>query len=231
MEKLVKQLIGQVFGRLTVVGRAENDKHGKVQWRCLCECGAEKVTSGNKLQRGDTRSCGCLQRETNVSAPTKHGAAKVGRSTREYQAWGHMKARCESPGATGYEYYGGRGIRVCERWRESFEAFLADMGPKPSPKHSIDRFPDQNGNYEPGNCRWATQSEQARNTSRNRFVAYGGESLTLAEWGERLGTNGTVIGIRLRNGWSDERAVTEPVRVQGQHLPNPSRRFNFAVSA
>lgn len=226
--KLVLDLTGQTFGRLTALRRVENDKHGKTRWVCLCECGAETVRSANRMRRGESLSCGCLQRETNVSAPTRHGAAKVGRTTREYEAWSNMLARCENPKATHFEFYGGRGIMVCKDWHD-FALFIADMGPKPTPKHSLDRI-NVNGNYEPTNCRWATPHEQMRNTRRNRFVTHNGETLTLAEWAERLGTSGTVIGLRLRHGWSEEKAVTEPVRPPPVGSPRPSLRFNLLVT-
>jgi hypothetical protein len=228
--KLVPDLSGQTFGRLTVLRRVENDKHDKTRWLCRCECGTEAVRSAHLMRKGESLSCGCLQRETNVSAPTRHGNARVKGTTREYEAWSNMVARCENPKATHFECYGGRGISVCARWRNDFVAFLADMGPKPSPWHSIDRYPDNDGNYEPGNCRWATVAQQSRNKRTNRFVTFGGETLTLADWGERYGVSGTVIGTRLRLGWSVERSITEPL-----HLPRvqrePSRAFNFAVAA
>lgn len=228
--KLVADLSGQTFGRLTVLRRVENDKHSKTRWACRCECGVEVVRSAHLMRKGESLSCGCLQRETNVSAPTRHGNARVKATTREYEAWSNMLARCENPKATHFDNYGGRGISVCERWHD-FALFLADMGPRPSPKHTIDRYPNNDGHYEPSNCRWATMVQQCRNKRTNRLVTYGGETLTLAEWGERLGTNGTVIGIRLRNGWSDERAVTEPVRPAPIRAAAPSRLFNFAVAA
>lgn len=227
---LAVDLTGQTFGRLTVLRRIENDKHGKTRWLCRCECGDEAVRSAHLMRKGESLSCGCLQRETNVSAPTIHGHAKVGRATKEYIVWSNMIARCENPKATRFDAYGGRGIAVCERWRNDFAAFLADMGPRPSSRHTIDRFPDNDGDYEPGNCRWATMKEQGRNKRNNRLVTFGGETLTIAEWGERLDSNGTVVGIRLRNGWSDARAVTEPVRHSPMHSASPSIRINLAVT-
>jgi len=106
-----------------------------------------------------------------------------------------------------YSYYGGRGIIVCQRWVESFEAFLTDMGPRPSPKHSIDRFPDKNGNYEPGNCRWATQAEQSRNTRRNVNVTFDGRTMCLTDWAKELGVSGSCLRYRIRY-WSLSDALT-----------------------
>lgn len=225
---LVVDLTGQTFGRLTVLHRVENDKRDKTRWMCRCECGTEIVRTARLMRKGESLSCGCLQRETNVSAPTRHGAAKVGRITREYIVWQNMLARCENKGATAFESYGGRGITVCERWHD-FAMFSADMGLKPSPSHSLDRI-DNSGNYEPSNCRWATSHEQARNKRNNKFVTHDGETLTLAEWAERLGTNGTTIGLRLRRGWSDARTVTELVRSQPRPSRSPSLRFNLMVT-
>ena len=227
----VVDLTGQTFGRLTVLHRVENDKHGKTRWLCRCVCGTEMARNACHMRKGESLSCGCLQRETNVSAPTVHGHAKVGRATKEYVAWTNMIARCENTKATRFDAYGGRGITVCDRWRHDFVAFLADMGPRPSSRHTIDRFPDNDGNYEPGNCRWATMKEQGRNKRNNRLVTFNGETLTIAEWGERLDSNGTVVGIRLRNGWSDARAVTDPARPHPRRLASPSIRINLSVTA
>ena len=122
-----------------------------------------------------------------------------------------MKARCVVPSASGYENYGGRGIVVCDRWLNSFENFLADMGERPSKAHSIDRYPDNDGNYEPSNCRWATRKQQTRNTRANRRISFCGETLCVAEWAERVGIHCDTIYDRLKLGWSIDRALTEPV--------------------
>jgi len=129
-----------------------------------------------------------------------------------YAIWKGIKKRCYSPKCNNYESYGGRGIRVCERWLNSFEAFRDDMGERPTPRHQLDRFPDNNGNYEPGNCRWATRTQNGRNTRHNRVVEFRGEKRCLSEWGELLGISSTVIYTRLYQGWSVERALTEPLR-------------------
>lgn len=126
-----------------------------------------------------------------------------------------MRQRCTDPSASGYRYYGGRGITVCGRWRESFDAFLADMGPRPSPKHSIDRV-NNNGNYEPGNCRWATAHEQHLNTSRKVIPALRGESLSVAEWAARIGISPSAIHRRLKLGQSVEQALSPRVTKSGK---------------
>lgn len=122
-----------------------------------------------------------------------------------------MQTRCHNPNSEDYPNYGGRGIRVCERWRTDFAAFLADMGPRPSSRHSIDRFPNQDGNYEPGNCRWATAKEQQNNRRNNNFLTHAGLTLTITEWSLRTGLSRQTILHRLKRGQSVSRALTEPV--------------------
>lgn len=130
----------------------------------------------------------------------------------ERVVWRGMKRRCYSPKCAKYPRYGGRGIRVCDRWLESFDNFLADMGPRPSPEHSIDRI-DNDGNYEPSNCRWATREEQQRNTSRARMITIGGRSAPLAEWEKLSGMGRDAVRARLRRGWSPEEALGRDGRV------------------
>ena len=161
----VKNLSGQRFGRLSVVSFVEVRAH-KAWWLCRCDCGVECERAGIYLRSRDCRSCGCLLRESRRVAKTRrHGDSGSG-GTRPtgltYSSWQSMKARCYSPRNMSYERYGGRGIAVCDRWRTSYEAFLADLGHRPSKLYSLDRL-DPNGNYEPGNVRWATRDEQAGN--------------------------------------------------------------------
>jgi len=128
----------------------------------------------------------------------------------EYQTWVNMIARCTNEKHISYPHYGGRGIKVCDRWMNSFIAFYEDMGPRPTSKHSIDRI-DYDGNYEPDNCRWATLKEQMRNRPGNHHVTANGQTLTVVEWAEKLGVNADALYIRLKKGWSHERVVNEPV--------------------
>lgn len=130
----------------------------------------------------------------------------------EYEIWRGMKRRCRRVKASDYPAYGGRGIQVCERWKSSFNAFFEDMGPRPSPDHQLDRFPNQDGNYEPGNCRWATRAEQNRNRKDNRMITFRGETLCLADWAKRFGMRKGTLFERLRRGLSVEEALTIPVR-------------------
>jgi hypothetical protein len=151
---------GQKFGRLTAI-RFSHVRIKKSVWEFICDCGNIHVAYASLVKRGVTSSCGCFYRENHTTRAKKHGKTY----TAEYRSWYAMKARCKNEKNKSYEFYGGRGISVCERWIKSFENFFADMGHKPSPKHSIDRI-DNNGNYEPTNCKWSTPSEQVKNRRR-----------------------------------------------------------------
>jgi hypothetical protein len=161
-------MLGLTFGRLTVVERAENYRR-LAQWLCECECGGSAVVRGSSLRSGQTRSCGCLALEhtRSIQREPTHGHTRGGLKHPLYAAWAAMRQRCQNPAHHGYANYGGRGITVCERWRD-FGAFLADMGERPEGL-TLDRI-DNDGNYEPGNCRWATALEQ-RHNQRVRHAA------------------------------------------------------------
>lgn len=201
-----RDLTGQVFNHLTVIELGE--PQGKVRrWKCICRCGKETQVPTYHLRTGGIKSCGCLQRESVVTHGQSYGA--------EYQAWKGIKRRCYSKKSRMYKRYGGRGITVCQRWRDSFANFFADMGKRPSAKHSIERI-DNNGNYEPSNCKWATDAEQTRNTSRNVYVEFRGERLTVQDWAKRLGVTHGTLQNRIKR-WGVERALTTPVFSQYQH--------------
>lgn len=157
--------IGTVFCRLTVLGEAPV-KNGHSQSLCRCTCEVVRSYTNKELRSGKAKSCGCLRADKARLLATKHGhagnAEKGRRPSSEYSTWLQMWRRCTTPSNKGYRLYGARGIGVCDRWK-NFETFLADMGPRPSTRHSIDRFPNNDGNYEPGNCRWATASQQMSN--------------------------------------------------------------------
>lgn len=158
-------LTGQRFDRLVVLREADAGTHRR--WECRCDCGTTVVVFHPALRSGNTRSCGCLRREITTSRMTVHGEAKRSGWTRTYRIWLGMVSRCTIQSATGYARYGGAGIAVCSRWR-SFEKFRADMGEAPD-KMSIDRWPDNAGDYRPGNCRWATAKQQAQNSRPRGF--------------------------------------------------------------
>lgn len=165
------QLTGKRFGYLTVIGRAPSNHRKDSMWQCLCDCGMFTTIVGSYLQLKSEASCGCKgDRRPHLpqSGRTMHGHRSSACQSPTYHSWIKAKTRCFNKNHNVYEYYGGRGITMCERWKNSFEAFLADMGERPHGL-SLDRFPDNNGNYEPGNCRWATRSEQGLNRRSHKL--------------------------------------------------------------
>lgn len=203
MQKL--QLSGQTFGKWLVIEEVQSEKKGTF-WKVKCTgCNiTETVVSGSSLSKSRTTQCkACATRETQPSQHlVKHGMTE----STEYTSWEGMIERCYNMNKKGYKNYGGRGIQVCDRWKETFENFLSDMSLKPSKEYSIDRI-DVNGNYEPGNCRWATVKEQSINKSNTRFVEYQGEKVTLVKLAERFNVPYKNLLHRINKGWTVERAI------------------------
>jgi hypothetical protein len=204
MKPLFKKsdLTGQRFGRLVVINFAGQDKRYNDKYLCQCDCGNQTTVYKHSLLAG-TKSCRCLAKEIS----TTHGVSK----TRIYNIWQSMKQRCLDKNCNTFGRYGGRGINVCDRWIESFDNFLKDMGQLPTPNHSIDRI-DNNGNYEPSNCRWATVEQQARNRRSNRRIFYKNQELILVEWCEKLAIPYKTTLGRILSGWNPERAFETPIR-------------------
>jgi hypothetical protein len=194
---------GQRVGRLLVIERAPN-RGRHTCWRCLCDCGNEAIVGTLQLRTEATRSCGCLRRETTATIKRSHGCTK----TPEYESLFRAIARCHNPKDPAWKNYGGRGITVCDRWRgkDGFVNFLADVGPRPSPEHSLDRI-DNNRGYEPGNVRWATRSEQARNKRNNKVFMVQGKRVHVGDCVQRSGLHHRTFYELLTKGWTAEEIV------------------------
>ncbi len=200
-----QDLRGRRFGRLRVTAYAGR-RNARHYWLCRCRCGLTTTVRGSHLLQKLIESCRCLQKERLAASHRTHGKA----ASAEYRIWCKMIQRCCNPKAKEWARYGGRGIKVCRRWRHSFANFLADMGPRPSAAHQIDRHPNNDGPYRPGNCRWATRTQQARNRRSNRLVELDGERRTLTEWAERFERNPLMVQKRLNRGWSPHDALVVP---------------------
>ena len=208
MSKLI-DITGKRYNHLVVVKRLENAKGGIAMWECLCDCGNTTQVRGANLKSGAVKSCGCLRRETNPSL--RHNMSH----TRLYREWASIKQRCYTPSVRGYENYGGRGIKMCAEWKESFELFM-DWALKNgySDNLTIERV-DVNGDYCPENCKWIPWEEQQKNRRFCRFIEYNGETKNLTEWCETLHLPYKMVHNRIHKlGWSFERAISEPIHVE-----------------
>ncbi len=211
------ELTGQRFMRLVALRRVTSGPGIRVhKWECRCDCGTIRVVAASALRSGNSKSCGCLQREKAAISVRKHHPRlrqllrKHGMAnTPTHSVWSGMRGRCNRPKHKNYGDYGGRGIRVCERWRK-FENFLADMGERPTAKHTLERV-NNDGNYEPTNCCWALRTTQSRNRRSNRMVTLDGATKCLAEWAEQYGIGYHIVYRRIERGWTIRDALTTPV--------------------
>lgn len=224
MSKFI-DLSEQKFCKLTVLefdGRRKNQSF----WKCLCDCGKTSIVNGGKLKNGHTKSCGCLLNETRGQSSKKHGMSH----TPEHNVWLGMQARCYNENNDQYKDWGGRGITVCDRWLgdEGFVNFFADMGKRPSEKHTIERG-NNDGNYSPDNCSWELKEVQANNTRSNVFITYNGQTKTVANWGKKIGIPGKVLRKRIKRGWGIEAVLTTPL-LKNQFILSNGQKRNVSIS-
>jgi hypothetical protein len=223
MPKKRLDLKGKKFGRLLVLDYVGLNKHSRSIWECLCDCGMTAVVEGFKLKSGHTKSCGCLNIEKLIERSTTHGLMRL--YYRAYKTWQDMLQRCYNPKNKRYKDYGGRGIKVCERWlgKDGFKNFIEDMGDRPL-YLTIHRI-DNDGDYELKNCKWETDREQQRNRSNNKILVFNGISHCIAEWADILGWNTKTLYNRYYKGWTDEEILTTKPgtrRERGIHYGNCS---------
>ena len=234
-------MTGREFARLRVVGFGGWVGNGGTRisaWRCVCAedlggCGGETTVRVSKLKNGHTKSCGCLLSQSRGASSITHGASRgktrTNKVTPEYSSWVAMRGRCNNANDHKYPCYGGRGITICSRW-SNFASFLADVGPRPTRRHTIGRPRNDDGYWcgdascpecgpsaRPRNGRWETDKDQARNRRNNHVVEFDGQSRCLAEWGEITGIGWSTIASRIRSGWSVGRAMTAPVDARKSH--------------
>lgn len=201
-------LTGMRFNRLIVIRQVNSGKHSKPRWLCICDCGQVIETQGSQLRRGQTQSCGCLQRERTKSANTSHGM----KGSRVYRIWSGIKNRCLNKNSKDFPRYGGSGISICDEWI-TFDSFYADLGDPPSDRHEVDRIDNSIG-YCKSNCRWATDTQQAQNRSSSLLVSHDGVTACASAWDVRLGFRKGTIARRKQLGWSDVDAVSVPLQTQ-----------------
>lgn len=205
-----KDITGIKSGRLTAIRCVGKNKFMAMLWECQCECGGVVIRPASAISQGTTKSCGCLRYEQ-ITRLSKGRATCDSPGVPETRVWKAIIRRCCNPNDSGYRDYGGRGIEVCDAWRRSCRQFILDVGRRPSPLHQIDRI-NNDGNYEPGNCRWVLPRQQQQNRRSTRHVTYCGVTKCIAEWARELGIGESTITWRLNAGWSPEMALTKPGR-------------------
>lgn len=210
LSKSARDITNQRFGRLFVLGPIDRDTKGKIVWLCLCDCGNYSFPVTGSLLKGRSKSCGCLHKDLLASIFTSHGLYRHPL----YFTWKDILKRCCNSHSTHYKHYGGRGITVFSMWHNSLEKFIAYVSALPNyglEGYSLDRI-DNNGNYTPGNLRWATNKQQARNRTSNYLITYQGQTKCVIEWAEEFLIHQDTIRYRLNKGWSIHKALTTPVR-------------------
>lgn len=208
-----QDLTDQRFGMLTALSEVKERRQGKVMWLCKCDCGKLHIAPKTRLVNDKVHSCGCLRYIRASKSLTKHGK----RHSRLYSIWANMKNRCHLESSTEYKRYGARGIHVCPEWRDNFQTFYNwAMENGYQDNLTLERI-ENNGNYEPANCRWATTKEQNRNTRRTRYLTYGGKTQCIADWADETGLSQSLIRQRIEKlHWSIEKTLTTPVKKVGE---------------
>lgn len=205
----IKDITGLRFGRLVAVRRTRTNKHGQSIWGFVCDCGASCERHIGAVSSGNTQSCGCLFLESATTRARKHGQSHLA----EYHVWHDMLRRCNKPSCSSYSNYGGRGIKVCQRWSSSFDAFLLDVGYRPQAESGyridLDRRNNE-GDYEPDNCRWISHIDNCNNSRRVKTITFNGTSMSQSQWSRHLGFRNHTIYNRLKLGWTVEAALTTP---------------------
>ena len=214
----LKDYSGEKFGRLTVIKRVENNKYNQVRWLCKCDCGNEKIVLANNLRNGETKSCGCLKKEQDYIniAHIKHNKS----NTRLYNIWEHMKHRCNNPNSKRHEFYYDKGIKVCDEWQNDFMNFYNwAINNGYQDNLTIDRI-NNDGNYEPNNCRWATVTEQNNNQSTNIKIKYNNNIYTMKQFCKKYNLKRETLDYRLKNNWDIEKIINTPTQSKKSILYN-----------
>lgn len=219
-------LTNRRFGRLVALGPIGRNANGDIRWHCRCDCGNATFVAATHLIHNHTTSCGCYQAEVTTKRSTSHGMSH----TKEYEAWCSMNKRCYSPNNKEYQNYGGRGIAVCDEWRYDFVAFYDHIGPMPFPKATIDRINNELS-YFPGNVKWSTQKEQARNRRNNTLLTHNGKTQSMSAWVEETGISRGAIQTRIKMGWPIDKVLTEPADNESAMITYDGRTQHIAAWA